>query len=880
MKRSCDPDGTSVCYEYDPKGRLTYERTFDAAQNMLKEERFHYKGPPLDYKKDAMGVRTHFYYDGAGRKIKEVKGDFKVITYRYDAFDRIIEKREDDRIELTHYDAVGQTIGKTWYDKGIIVRKEGYSYDLQGNLLEKKVWFDEHQQAIDLTLYNSDGTLRCRVDPMQRRTHYSYDYGIPYPGGGFVKKVTTTDPLGRETIDLFDPYGRVVERKILENNQTVSSFRWVYDQEGRCIKELASVMAEGKAIRDFWVERKHNSSGLLIEETEMPAKRRIAYHYDSMKRMIEKKKPNGVSLITTYDALGRKKTFSSTDGSVSYEYTYDLHDNIIEIKDLVNHCVQERKFDKFDRLEREEFSSGITIHYNYDKLDRLLKMTLPDGTFVLYHHTPWLSRMERYQTPDAPRYAIEIPEYDLKGNLLKMNSAVGLTTWAYDASGRCVEIRAPAWFSRLEKFDEAGKVTQLEQNDPSGMLQRMLAYDGFDHLISEQGYEEHSYAYDSLGNCLQNDQKKQQINDSNQIVCSHGESYSYGRNGNLKEERACGIRYHYDALNRLVLCEKEGKRTSFTYDAFGRCLSISSETGTRHLFYQGYQEIGSVAAGKVDEFRLVHPDDRYDLTFAVEASDRLLLTTQDERRNLCCLQSEEGRVIQWARYSAFGIRSVYGEKESLIIPWSFANRRQVAHLTLFTHRFYHSHLMRWLTTDPLGYSEGLNLYCYVRNNPFDYRDPDGRFVVAIPIFSVAFGAATSVAFFPAFATAVVAAAATYGVYKAGEYVGGMINDYRMHKDDVEESENEKSKDEKRPPYCGQKLGDDATKCPGEGFEWKGKGSPTTGRGSWVKNHCDPSEETLHPDLQHPPPKPAHWDYVGPDFPDGVELYLDGSWRLK
>lgn len=37
---------------------------------------------------------------------------------------------------------------------------------------------------------------------------------------------------------------------------------------------------------------------------------------------------------------------------------------------------------------------------------------------------------------------------------------------------------------------------------------------------------------------------------------------------------------------------------------------------------------------------------------------------------------------------------------------------------------------------------------------------------------------------------------------------------------------------KSPPYSGVDLGDDATKCPGEGFEWKGKGEPGNGEGSW------------------------------------------------
>ena len=62
-------------------------------------------------------------------------------------------------------------------------------------------------------------------------------------------------------------------------------------------------------------------------------------------------------------------------------------------------------------------------------------------------------------------------------------------------------------------------------------------------------------------------------------------------------------------------------------------------------------------------------------------------------------------------------------------------------LILFAHRFYNPRLMRWQTPDPLSFEDGLNLYTYVRNNPFIYRDPDGRFVFLIPLVTCAFGSA-------------------------------------------------------------------------------------------------------------------------------------------
>lgn len=66
-------------------------------------------------------------------------------------------------------------------------------------------------------------------------------------------------------------------------------------------------------------------------------------------------------------------------------------------------------------------------------------------------------------------------------------------------------------------------------------------------------------------------------------------------------------------------------------------------------------------------------------------------------------------------------------------------------------------------------------------------------------------------------------------------------------------------------------GDDPTKSPGEGWEWRGKGDPSSGEGNWYNPETG---ESLHPDLSHQPPVEPHWDYRAPDgqwyriFPDG------------
>jgi hypothetical protein len=102
--------------------------------------------------------------------------------------------------------------------------------------------------------------------------------------------------------------------------------------------------------------------------------------------------------------------------------------------------------------------------------------------------------------------------------------------------------------------------------------------------------------------------------------------------------------------------------------------------------------------------------------------------------------------------------------------------------------------MRWQTTDPLGFAESLNLYRYVRNNPFCYQDPDGRFALPFPailtLFKVTFGTGASVALLPALGATVACALVGYSCYQLCVYASNQI-------DTTNETETVKE-DEKKP----------------------------------------------------------------------------------
>lgn len=57
---------------------------------------------------------------------------------------------------------------------------------------------------------------------------------------------------------------------------------------------------------------------------------------------------------------------------------------------------------------------------------------------------------------------------------------------------------------------------------------------------------------------------------------------------------------------------------------------------------------------------------------------------------------------------------------------------------------------------------------------------------------------------------------------------------------------------------GSWPGDDPTKSPGDGFEWRGKLPVGGDKGAWYNPFTG---DSLHPDLNHPQPIGPHWDWI-------------------
>ena len=100
----------------------------------------------------------------------------------------------------------------------------------------------------------------------------------------------------------------------------------------------------------------------------------------------------------------------------------------------------------------------------------------------------------------------------------------------------------------------------------------------------------------------------------------------------------------------------------------------------------------------------------------------------DGEGNTRAVTDENGDVVETATYSAFG--KVVAKTSSIVNPFGYkgalgyyANPETSDYYVRA--RIYEPAISRWLSSDPIGFGDGLNLYQYALSNPLIYSDPSG-----------------------------------------------------------------------------------------------------------------------------------------------------------
>lgn len=675
------PDGSSESFTYDGSGRKkshtdkngrTSSYVYNALDQVIEihdgESRCFrkYVGSYLISESDQEGYITTYSYNSQGQKIAEEKAG-RVIRYGYDALGRCTHTIQGDRVYITTFDLLNRPISKQTLANQKVVSAVEYRYDEAGNRVAIT-----NSRGSELTTYNSHHQPIVVRDVMGNETRYGYKNGL---------LAFETNPNGMTTHKEYDCCNRAT--KIYCTNpsgETIQCLEKDYDGNGNCTKEIHHVYENTrylKKITHTFVYGPGNRLEMLIEA----GLKKTSKSYDDRGRLQSTLYPNRDRHCYEYDKVGRLVRYYGPD--FDYEYSYDKRNNLIAVRD--KNFETKRVYSAHNEMIEERLANGAILLSSYNDCGQRIKLTLPDLTSIDFTYRgddlDTVSRggfKHRYERDGDGA----IIGYDLPGKL-------GKVTIKRDDLLRPTEIKGPGT-AFVYTYDRNGNL--LSENE------RCYKYDDLDHLIAEG---EQEYSYDSMHNRLDCE-----LNDLCQL-----KTYDYDENGNLLLKG-----FVYDSQGRLI----ESPGVTYSYDSFHRRLSKSVEGVTTYYLWDGENEIGSFTT-QINELRVLGEGLGGEIGGAVlvELEGRRYIPIHDHRGSVRRVISLSGGVRE-LEYDGYG-RGKHGS------VWTFCSKRYDSEtgLVYFGRRYYVPGLGRWLTPDPIGFSDGPNLYAYVHSNPMSGIDEHG-----------------------------------------------------------------------------------------------------------------------------------------------------------
>ena len=156
-------------------------------------------------------------------------------------------------------------------------------------------------------------------------------------------------------------------------------------------------------------------------------------------------------------------------------------------------------------------------------------------------------------------------------------------------------------------------------------------------------------------------------------------------------------------------------------------MSRTVEGERTFYLYDGHEDIGSYDNNKKCIDLKILSAKEGSIPIAMELKGKRFSPNISSQGHIVGLvEMHTGKVADESFLTLFG-RDL---SDKSLSPWRFCGKRHEDALGIidFGYRFYHPKTAQWLTQDPIGESDGPNLYAYVKNNPACHVDRFGLFM--------------------------------------------------------------------------------------------------------------------------------------------------------
>ncbi|WP_044640136.1 DNRLRE domain-containing protein [Risungbinella massiliensis] len=542
-----DPNGNLTTYEYYVDGvdkkkvqKVTNRKDETITYtNISKNEKIatDAKGNQTKYVMDDNGnplsitnannETTKFQYDSDYNLIRQEEANGAVTTWTYDSIGNIltvtdaennaiadVSQRKSMKYEyqysLNNY--VSELIKKTTPEERSIT----YTYDTRGNVLTEQ---DAANNKNTITYHGTTGLIHTSTDKNGNVTTYgdpnAPDYGYHSTGQPKVIK----DALGNVTKITYNQYGQILT--VTNGLGKVSTF--TYDVFGR---PLTSKTPKDAAQNEYIVTPApvYDGNDNVLESTS-PTGAKTYFKYDKNDQLIEKILPKD----------------NTTDPEIKWTYQYDVLGNLIQETEPKGNLTTDPddyttkyEYDKLNRLSKVTNSQGDAITYEYDDVGNQVKVTSPKGNL----------------TPDNPNDYVQTTVYDKNHRVIKVIDTDGKAVEnSYDADGNVIQTKDKEGHIVTKTYDNRSFLTDESYERQAGVLLKTR------------------YQHDNMGNVIGVESPK---GVATLTVDDFTEKTVYDKLGRVKE-----IIYSVDP-NSTDPRDRIQHKMIYEYDAVGNQISVST----------------------------------------------------------------------------------------------------------------------------------------------------------------------------------------------------------------------------------------------------------------------------------------------------------------
>ena len=234
-----------------------------------------------------------------------------------------------------------------------------------------------------------------------------------------------------------------------------------------------------------------------------------------------------------------------------------------------------------------------------------------------------------------------------------------------------------------------------------------------------------NFSYDSIGNHL--------TNNETYSILNQGSGKTYDANGNMTANGS-DWRAWYDGENRMRQVVKQYDGTELLYDYAGRIYQVNSfyadedvqETPTLNYrrIYDGTKLIATVRNGAIEDTFVWQPETSGDADVILWDNSYVYATDPNKNVRVKRFPDEwmgSGWIEEFFDYKPFGELKNYVQSPPRFM---FSSEEYMPETGMYhyLYRAYSPSLARFITRDPIEEQGGVNLYCFVGNNPVSRWD--------------------------------------------------------------------------------------------------------------------------------------------------------------